>query len=130
MAALCFDGDGMRAAEPLLTKLVGTPMLANPDSDGLGNRLRENEPRGAIAAPLLIVQGMADEMVSPEITGRFVQERCLAGQNLDYWMFVGLEHGTMDSSGSKVGTELVRWTQDRLEGRAQKAGCQRKQIAR
>jgi glyoxylase-like metal-dependent hydrolase (beta-lactamase superfamily II)/acetyl esterase/lipase len=130
MAGLCFDGDGMRVAEPLLEKLVGSQLLANPDSDGLGNRLRENDPNGPIAVPMLVVQGMADEMVSPEITGRFVQQQCLAGMSIEYITFAGLDHGTMDSPGSRVGPEVVRWTQDRLENRAQKVGCTRREIGK
>ena len=130
MAALCFDDDGMRAAQPLLEELGSTPLLANPDSDGLGNRLRQNDPRGLITVPLLIVQGLSDQMVSPEITSRYVEERCLAGQNLEYLTFVGLDHLTIDGAGTAVGPTLVRWTQDRLEGKTQKAGCDRKTIGR
>ncbi len=130
MAALCFDDDGMRAAQPLLEELGSTPLLANPDSDGLGNRLRQNDPRGLITVPLLIVQGLSDQMVSPEITSRYVEERCLAGQNLEYLTFVGLDHLTIDGAGTAVGPTLVRWTQDRLEGKTQKPGCDRKTIGR
>jgi pimeloyl-ACP methyl ester carboxylesterase len=130
MAGLCFNDDGMKAAEPLLRQLIGSQLLANPDSDGLGNRLRENDPNGAIAVPLLIVQGMADEMVSPEITGRFVQQQCLAGLSIEYITFTGLDHGTMDAPRSPVGPEIVRWTQARLENRPQKAGCNRRQVGR
>jgi len=128
MSELCFDGDGMKAAQPLLIQLVGSPILANPDSDGLGNRLRENDPNGPIATPVLIVQGTADQMVSPEITDRFVQQQCLAGLSIKYITFAGLDHGTMDTPKSPVGPELVRWTQDRLENRPQKVGCEKKKV--
>jgi alpha-beta hydrolase superfamily lysophospholipase len=130
LAQLCFDDDGMRAAEPLLVQLSGAPLLANPDSDGLAVRLRENEPQGLITVPLLVVQGMADQMVSPEITSKWVQERCLAGQNLEYMMFTSLDHLSIDQPRSPVGPVVVRWTQDRLEGKPQKAECERKTIPR
>jgi pimeloyl-ACP methyl ester carboxylesterase len=130
MSGLCFDDDGMRAAQPLLMQLVGAPLLANPDSDGLGNRLRENDPNGPIAVPLLVVQGMADQMVSPEITGRFVQQQCLAGLSIEYITFSGLDHGNMDAPRSPVGPEVVQWTQDRLENRPQKIGCTRREIGK
>lgn len=130
MSALCFDDDGMRAAQPLLEQLGSSPLLANPDSDGLGNRLRQNDPTGLITVPLLIVQGLSDQMVNPEITSRFVDERCLAGQNLEYITFVGLDHLSIDGAGTAVGPALVRWTQDRLDGKAQKLGCERKSIGK
>jgi pimeloyl-ACP methyl ester carboxylesterase len=120
----------MRAAQPLLMQLVGAPLLANPDSDGLGDRLRENDPTGPIAVPVLVVQGMADQMVSPEITGRFVQQQCLAGLSIEYITFSGLDHGNMDAPRSPVGAEVVQWTQDRLENRPQKVGCTRREIGK
>ncbi len=128
MATLCFDDDGMRAAQPLLEQLGSSPLLANPDSDGLAKRLQQNNPQGLITVPLLIVQGMSDQMVNPEITSKFVEERCSGGQNLEYLMFAGLDHLTIDGPTTAVGPEVIRWTQDRLEGKQQKAGCDKRTI--
>jgi len=86
------------------------------------------DPNGPIAAPLLVVQGMADQMVSPEITSRFVQQQCLAGMSIEYITFSGLDHGNMDAPRSPVGPELVKWTQERLENKPQKAGCTTRQV--
>ena len=130
MSALCFDDDGMRAAQPLLEQLGSSPLLANPDSDGLGNRLRQNDPTGLITVPLLIVQGLSDQMVNPDITTRFVDERCSAGQNLEYMTFVGLDHLSIDGAGTAVGPAVIQWTQDRLDGKPQKTGCERKTIGK
>ena len=38
-----------------------------------------------IAAPLLVAQGLGDELVLPTLTEAFVTSRCAAGQRLDFW---------------------------------------------
>jgi len=38
---------------------------------------------------LLIAQGLQDEVVLPAATDAYVDERCAAGQRLEYWKMLG-----------------------------------------
>jgi acetyl esterase/lipase len=90
----------------------------------LADRLRENVPRGPIAAPLLIGQGLTDELVLPDVQDRYVRERCAAGQRLEYRTYGGQDHMGLVTASDALEADLVAWTEDRLAGRPQPSGCQ------
>jgi hypothetical protein len=57
----------------------------------LAARLTQNTPDHPIASPLVIAQGLADIVVPAPATDAFVDERCAAGQRLEYWTFAGFD---------------------------------------
>jgi hypothetical protein len=60
-------------------------LLEEPATGPLGERLKENIPTGAIAAPpLMIAQGLTDNLVLPSEQEKYVKARCAAGQQVDY----------------------------------------------
>ena len=86
---------------------------------------RANEPGGTpIAAPVLVVQGTADEVVPYATTTRFVS-RQLCGQeydSVDYDVDPGLGHG---QALTDSGTVITRWLRERYDGTAGPNSCER-----
>jgi uncharacterized membrane protein HdeD (DUF308 family)/alpha-beta hydrolase superfamily lysophospholipase len=97
----------------------------SPSVGALGARLKENIPLGAIVAPLLIGQGLADGLVRPAEQERYVARLCASGQALQYRTYEGFDHvGLVLDPASPLVPDLLAWTQDRLDGRPQGSGCQ------
>jgi uncharacterized membrane protein HdeD (DUF308 family)/pimeloyl-ACP methyl ester carboxylesterase len=95
----------------------------DPNRDALAQRLEENTPSGPIEAPLLIGQGGADQLVVPSAQDAFVEERCAAGQQVDYRVYEGRDHVPLVEPDSPAIPELVEWTQARLRGEPVENTC-------
>ena len=100
-------------------------MLTTPPSPAVAGRFAENAPGRPIAAPLLVAQGLGDELVLPTLTEAFVTSRCAAGQRLDYWAFSGLDHAGLVHPNSPLLSLLLAWTAARFAGEPQADGCHR-----
>jgi pimeloyl-ACP methyl ester carboxylesterase len=126
MALLCTLLPLRDAAQ--FVKLAGTfkGRALAVDNRPLVARIWQNTPSGAIAAPLLIAQGLADDTVPPAATDAYVAARCAAGQRLDYWTFAHAGHVTIVQPGISLDEPLVAWTAARFAGEPQAAGCARK----
>ena len=48
-------------------------------------------------------------VVPPPATDAFVNDRCAAGQRLEYWTFAGLDHLTIVQPGTSLDDPLVAW---------------------
>lgn len=123
MASRCLSGAG-----GLLSVLTALTMerdfFVRPPTEGpLGRRFEENVPRGAIPVPLLIAQGLADDLVLPAVQERFVRTRCAAGQSLEYRTYAGHDHVGLVGGDSPLAADLVDWTKNRLSGVAIEGGC-------
>ncbi|MFN8632873.1 MAG: alpha/beta fold hydrolase [Chloroflexota bacterium] len=104
--------------------LLGGPIFsADPTTGALAERLAENTPRKRVNSPLLIAQGEADQLVLPSVQQRFVTERCVDGQSLEYRTYGGQDHMGLVSQGSALTGELVAWTHARLAGMPPPSGC-------
>jgi pimeloyl-ACP methyl ester carboxylesterase len=100
------------------TMSTNTPFMA---------RLFENGAERPIAAPLLIVQGLNDVTVPPDITDASVNVRCVVvKQRLEYWTFAGIDHVGIVRPGGALDDPLVAWTTARFAGEPQADGCARK----
>lgn len=82
--------------------------------DVLAKRLHENSPFAPIQAPLLLVQGEADESIAAAAQRMFVQRRCLAGQSLRYIEYPGVDHMGLVAANSPLNADLLAWTSARL----------------
>jgi pimeloyl-ACP methyl ester carboxylesterase len=100
--------------------------LATATDPALAARLAQNAADQPIAAPLVIAQGLADPVVPPPATDAYVDQRCAAGQRLDYWRFAGLDHGRIVQPGTALDPPLAAWTAARFAGEPQAPGCARK----
>ena len=90
----------------------------------LSKRLRENVPAQPTGTPTLIAQGLADELVLPDVQRRFARRLCEAGQPLDFRAYAGRDHVALVAADSPLIPELLAWTRDRIEGTEPESRCQ------
>ncbi len=100
-----------------------TIFRVSPDTGALGRHLAENSPDRPISQPLVIAQGMTDDLVPPDIQTRFVRKLCANGQSLSYWRYAGRSHGSVIAPDSPFVPQLFAWTQDRFAGAPSASGC-------
>lgn len=106
------------------TMIVGASFWStDPASGPFGARLQENVPTGAIPAPLLVGQGLGDELVLPAAQAEYVRARCAAGGQVDYRTYEGFDHVGVVGADSPLVPELLTWTQERLDGQAAASSC-------
>jgi len=108
--------------EALAATLDG-PALATSSNKALQARLEQNTANGSIKAPVVIAQGLSDTVVPPQVTGAYVEERCSAGQRLEYWTFAGRDHFTIVQPGTPLEELLISWTTARFANEPQASGC-------
>src|SRR6516165_6733053 len=109
-----------------LAKTFEGPALAMSSNKALQARLEQNAADRPIQAPVVIAQGLADMVVPPSATEAYVEERCAAGQRLEYWTFAGRDHLTIIQRGTPLGDPLMKWTTARFANEPQPTGCIRK----
>jgi pimeloyl-ACP methyl ester carboxylesterase len=102
------------------------PALAMSSNKALQARLEQNTPDGLIQAPVLIAQGLSDNVVQPSASDAYVDERCAAGQQLEYWTFAGRDHLTIILPGTPLEEPLIKWTTARFANKPQPTGCVRR----
>src|SRR6266700_297769 len=102
------------------------PALAMSSNKALQARLEQNTADGPIQAPVVIAQGLSDIVVPPSATDAYVEERCSAGQRLEYWTFAGRDHFTIVQPGTTLEELLITWTTARFANEPQATGCVRK----
>lgn len=108
-------------AEALL--LGGTIFSAPPDQGPFGERLAENTPDRLLPQALLVAQGLTDDLVLPDVQQRWAEQRCAAGQSLEFRRYAGLDHLALVGSQSPFTVDLLRWTEDRFAGLPVPGGC-------
>jgi pimeloyl-ACP methyl ester carboxylesterase len=102
------------------------PALAISSNQALQARLEQNTADGLITAPVVIAQGLSDIVVPSSATDAYVEERCSAGQRLEYWTFAGCDHITIVQPGTLLEELLIKWTTARFANEPQASGCIRK----
>jgi hypothetical protein len=123
LASRCLGG-----REILLTlgqvSVLGTDVWnGNPMSGTLGPRIQENVPLAPIEVPLLIGQGLDDQLVLPSAQEAYVAQRCELGTTLDFRTYEGRDHVPLVEEDSPLVPELIQWTEDRLNGVAASTTC-------
>jgi acetyl esterase/lipase len=112
--------------EERIEKLAATfdgPALATSSNKTLQARLKQNTPDSPIRAPVVIAQGLSDTVVPSAATDAYVEERCSAGQRLEYWTFAGRDHFTVAHPGAPLEELLIKWTMARFANQPQASGC-------
>src|SRR5438034_5280889 len=102
------------------------PALAMNSNKPLQARIKQNTADGLIKAPVVIAQGLSDIVMPPSATDAYVEERCSAGQRLEYWTFAGRDHFTIVQPGTPLEELLIKWTSARFANEPQANGCVRK----
>lgn len=127
MVTLCgfFPQEDPQRSAALIASFEGRALAMDTDPTLLA-RLKENTADGPVAAPLLVAQGLADEVVPPPATDAYVEQRCGAGQQVEYWKFAGRDHGGIVFPGSPLEEPLMAWTAARFANEPQAKGCTQK----
>src|SRR2546426_1332785 len=99
------------------------PALAMNSNKPLQARLEQNTADGSIQAPVVIAQGLSDIVVPASGTDVYVEERCSAGQRLEYWTFAGRDHITIVQPGTPLEELLITWTTARFANEPPASGC-------
>jgi pimeloyl-ACP methyl ester carboxylesterase len=120
-----FVPEELQRIEALAATFDG-PALATSSNKALETRLEQNTANGPIQAPVVIAQGLSDTVVPPAATDAYVEERCTAGQPLEYWTFAGRDHLTIFQRGTPLEEPLIEWTTARFANKPQATGCVRK----
>lgn len=106
---------------------VSTGMSAfsgNLESGALGSRLADNVPNGPFEMPVLIGQGAADTLITPDVVAAYARRLCAAGATIEYHTYPGKDHVGLVAADSPLLPELVTWTQQRLDGDAATSTCE------
>jgi pimeloyl-ACP methyl ester carboxylesterase len=102
------------------------PVLATNSNKALQARLEQNTADGPIWAPVVIAQGLSDIVVPSSATDEYVEDRCAAGQPLEYWTFAERDHLTIFERGTPLEELLIEWTKARFANEPQATDCVRK----
>lgn len=120
---LCFNGDDVLAA---ILRGTQVPNQIFPDrllEGAFGDRLKAQDPQGPFPAPVMVVQGLADPLVKPDMQHDWVAARCKAGEQIDYRTFPGLSHNSLVAADSPLTPQIVQWTLDRWDGAPATPNC-------
>ena len=125
MAQRCLAPPGVLAS--VLTALAmsqeATILAADPATGAFGARLAQNEPPATITAPLLLAQGGADSLITPQVQEGYVERLCAAGVGVDHRTYQGRDHLSLVAADSPLVPELLAWTADRLAAVPAPQGC-------
>jgi pimeloyl-ACP methyl ester carboxylesterase len=99
------------------------PALATSSNKALQARLEQNTPDRPIQAPVVIAQGLSDIVVPASATDAYVEDRCAAGQRIEYWTFAGRDHLTIIQPSTPLEDLLIKWTTARFANEPQATGC-------
>jgi len=64
-------------------------------------------------APILVVQGTADDLILPGLTDAFIEKACNAGDTVDYNRYLGADHSTVIQAAQ---TDVLNWFAARIAG--------------
>lgn len=123
MARRCLAGREALVSVVEASMLPTTILSSDATTGALGKRLDENVPRGAIGIPVLIAQGLTDDLVLPSLQDAFVQEQCQRKQVIEYRRYAGLDHLQLVGSESRFSGDLVDWTRRRFAHEAAVSQC-------
>lgn len=123
ISELCFNGQDVLTAalrgSQVPNQIFPDALLAGP----FGDRLKAQEPKGPFPAPVLVAQGLADDLVKPELQDHWVEARCKAGEEIDYRTYPGLGHVSLVAADSPLTPQIVQWTLDRWDGKPATPNC-------
>jgi len=73
-----------------------------------------------IAAPVFVAQGLADQLIVPDVTRTWVSDRCAGGAPTTWTTYPDVTHPAIVGPG---GTAALAWTIDRFNGAAPTNTC-------
>lgn len=116
-------------SEPSFLANIASALIFEPftqtdvHSGPLYERLKQNIPVGEFGAPLLLGQGGADSLITPDAQTNYVDMLCGQGQVVDYRIYEGLDHIPLVEKDSPMITDLMTWTAARFAGEPAAETC-------
>jgi pimeloyl-ACP methyl ester carboxylesterase len=95
----------------------------SPMEGALRTRLAENSPKGPFHVPILIAQGLRDDLVYPEVQAGYVRTQCEEGTMLTALTFDDRDHVSLVAPGSPLNPPLMAWTAARFAGDVASVDC-------
>ncbi len=97
-------------------------LVTNPlDVEPWAARVEQNEPGStAIAAPVLVAQGMTDFVVLASSTDTAVERLCAGGNTVEYREYPGADHGEVLAA---AGDDIFDWVVARVAGEGARSTC-------
>jgi alpha-beta hydrolase superfamily lysophospholipase len=74
----------------------------------------------AVAAPMLVYQGLSDDVVYKVFTDQYVKKACALGNTVEYKTFTGKDHYEENDAAEK---DVLEWMQARLAGAPAPSTC-------
>jgi pimeloyl-ACP methyl ester carboxylesterase len=105
--------------------------LATATHPALVTRIEQNAAKDTIKAPIVIAQGLADDVVLPRATASYVDARCNAAsgaQQLEYWTFAKADHLTIVQPGTPLDAPIAKWTAARFANAPPRRGCSKQSL--
>jgi len=120
MSTRCLSEPGVLVSVLTALSLTRDPDIfaGDPTTGALGALLRDNVPTGPIDVPLLLAQGAADPLITPDLQGSYVAMVKSRGQKVDYRTYEGLDHMGLVTPGSPMLPELFAWTTERFAAKS------------
>lgn len=128
IAGLCFSGSDAVAA---ILRGSQVPNQIFPDAvlaGEFGDKLKAQSPTGPWPAPVLVAQGLSDQLVLPRLQVEWVNSTCQAGNVVDFRTYAGRDHVSVVASDSPLTEEIVGWTLERLAGEPGPTECTAQQF--
>ena len=115
MMPLCLLGQN-KQLHAIATPLIGSFVAKDPTSvEPWASFLAENTPGAVqIDVPVLVTQGLKDQLVKPATTDSLVQRLCDAGDEVQYRRYADVDHGTV---AYRTVPLLVPWLKAREAGK-------------
>ncbi|WP_309126912.1 lipase family protein [Microbacterium sp.] len=125
MATRCLAAPDMLVSVLTVMALTDDPniLAADPTSGALGERLTQNIPPAAKDVPVLLGQGVDDQLIAHDMQSAYVQRLCGEGASVDYRGYGGRDHLSLVEADSPAIEEAMAWTADRLAGVSTAGTC-------
>ncbi|PKP81085.1 MAG: hypothetical protein CVT79_12465 [Alphaproteobacteria bacterium HGW-Alphaproteobacteria-18] len=120
----CFSGARPSVAALLSDRFIDSSIFRGGETGiAFRKRLAENIPNRKFGAPVLILQGKRDELVSAKVQASYARDRCAAGETIDYQQFDRLDHMSIIAPDAPTAPVLISWTRARFAGTPAPAIC-------
>jgi acetyl esterase/lipase len=122
LAAVCLNQPSRFRIVIVGLTFPSTIFAIDPTTDPTWVRLLdENSPDpSGVVVPVLVGQGLADELIVPDVTKAWVVARCEAGRPTEWHTYPDVNHTGVVGPG---GADALTWTIDRFEGSATVTQC-------
>ncbi|MFE6734897.1 lipase family protein [Microbacterium sp. NPDC057650] len=125
MSRRCLAAPDMLVSVLSLLALSDDPEIfrKDPATGPLGKRLKQNLPPSQSAVPVLLGQGIDDDLIGYDMQSRFAAGLCRAGTYIDFRGYAGRNHLSLVEADSPAMDDVFSWTADRFDGVETTAAC-------